>query len=96
VSLLARVSEALRAAGLPHALIGASAMTLHGVNARLSTWISSSSIRPLRRRPRDAWDIQQILAGPERDALIAGVDRELQDLPQECSRLWQRILDAAT
>src|SRR5215218_10403475 len=32
VSLLARVSEALRAAGVPYALIGASAMTIDGVN----------------------------------------------------------------
>jgi predicted nucleotidyltransferase len=32
VSLLARVSGALQAAGIPYALIGASALTIHGVN----------------------------------------------------------------
>lgn len=43
--------------------------------------------------PQDAWDIQQLLAGPERASLIAEVERDLQDLPRHASRLWQRILD---
>jgi hypothetical protein len=43
--------------------------------------------------PQDAWDIQQLLAGPERAPLIAEVERDLQDLPGHASRLWRRILD---
>jgi len=43
--------------------------------------------------PQDAWDIQQLLTGPEREPLIAGVERELPRLPTECSTFWRRILD---
>ncbi|HET7042001.1 MAG TPA: hypothetical protein VFI13_08270, partial [Gemmatimonadales bacterium] len=32
MSLLARVSEVLKARGIPHVLVGASALTIHGVN----------------------------------------------------------------
>ncbi len=173
MSLLARVSESLRAAGIPHALIGASALTIHGVNRSTldvdlfvvdptcldrRTWdlLATEGISVEVRKgdpddplagvvrfeipaelpvdvvvgkyvwqrktieragtaifagveipvlggadlillklyaggPQDAWDIQQILAGPERDSLIAGVERELPELPRECSRLWRRI-----
>ena len=175
MSLLARVSEALRAAGVPYALIGASAMTIHGVNRstidvdlfvldpacldrRFWDPLAAEGISVEVRRgdpddplagvarfeippelpldvvvgkyvwqrktieraqtaifagvevpvltgvdlillklyaggPQDAWDIQQILAGPERESLLAGVERELPALPKDCSRLWRRILD---
>jgi predicted nucleotidyltransferase len=175
VSLLARVSEALRAAGVHYALIGASAMTIHGVNRstidvdlfvldpacldrRLWGSLAAEGVAVEIRRgdpddplagvvrfetplelpvdvvvgkyvwqrktierartalfagvevpvltgvdlillklyaggPQDTWDIQQILAGPERESLIAGVERELPELPKDCSRLWRRILD---
>jgi predicted nucleotidyltransferase len=43
--------------------------------------------------PQDAWDIQQLLAGPNREWLIAGVESELEVLPSECSRLWKRIIE---
>lgn len=68
MSLLARVSEALRTRGIPHVLVGASALTIHGVN-------------------------RSTIVGPERDALIAGVERELSDLPADASRLWRQILE---
>jgi predicted nucleotidyltransferase len=42
--------------------------------------------------PQDAWDVQQLLAGPDRESLIAGVERELEALPAESSKLWKRIL----
>lgn len=175
MNLLARVSESLRAAGIPYALIGASALTIHGVNRSTldvdlfavdpacldrQTWdlLAAEGIGVDVRRgepddplagvvrfevpielpvdlvvgkyvwqrkmieragtaifagvevpvlggadlillklyaggPQDAWDIQQILAGPERDSLIAGVERELPELPKECSRLWRRIAE---
>lgn len=177
MSLLARVSESLRAAGIPHALIGASALTIHGVNRSTidvdllvldpacldrRTWDSLAAEgvsievrkgdpddplagvvrfevppelpvdvvvgkhawqRKLLERtqaarfagvevpvlngvdlillklyaggPQDAWDIQQILAGPERNSLVAGVEHELPALPRECARLWRRILDSS-
>jgi predicted nucleotidyltransferase len=175
VSLLARVSEVLKARGIPHVLVGASALTIHGINrstldvdlftldracldplmwealaaegvsvdvrkgdpddplagvVRLEVppelpldvvvgkhrWQQRAIERaepatflgvriPVLRGvdlillklfaggPQDAWDIQQLLTGPERASLIEGVERELQDLPKECSRLWGRILE---
>ncbi len=175
MSLLAQVSGVLRTQGILHALIGASALTIHGVNRstldvdlftvdracldprlweRLATKGIGVEVRkgdpddplagvvrfevatelPLdlvvgkhlwQRRaieraatatfmgveipvlrgvdlillklfaggPQDAWDIQQLLMGPERDSLTAGVETELSDLPGDSSRLWRRILD---
>lgn len=42
---------------------------------------------------QDAWDIEQLLAGPDREALIEAVAAETGDLPARCGRLWKRILD---
>lgn len=41
--------------------------------------------------PQDAWDIDQLLAGAETDAVIADVERELPRLPPHASHLWLRI-----
>ena len=43
---------------------------------------------------QDAWDIEQMLAGPDREALIAAVAANLDDLPARCRRLWSRIMNA--
>ena len=43
---------------------------------------------------QDAWDIEQLLAGPDRPALIAAVATNLDDLPAQCRRLWSRIMNA--
>jgi predicted nucleotidyltransferase len=42
--------------------------------------------------PQDAWDIHQLLAAEGRVELVAGVDRELHELPEECQALWRRVL----
>lgn len=44
--------------------------------------------------PQDAWDILQILAGPDRETLIAAVEKELPRMPEKCSSLWKRILES--
>lgn len=175
LSLLARVVAVLEARGIPFALIGASALTIHGVN-RLTldmdllvidpvcldgrTWsgLAAEDVSVDVRRgdlsdplagvvrfeapwetsvdlvvgkfawqreilnrsrrtlfagvevpvleavelillklyaggPQDAWDIQQLLTGPERENLVAGVELELPRLPGHCSTFWRRILD---
>ncbi|HEV2852986.1 MAG TPA: hypothetical protein VHC97_09310 [Thermoanaerobaculia bacterium] len=43
--------------------------------------------------PQDAWDIQQLLAGEDRETLIAEVDRELPRLTSESAALWKKILE---
>lgn len=176
MSLLGRVSTALQAAGIPYALIGASALTVYGVNrSTLDVDLFAADPACLDRRtwdslgdeglgievrkgdfedplagvvrftalgdspvdlvigrsawqgkliaragtahfagvelpvltvvdlillklyaggPQDAWDIQQLLAGPERDSLVARVEGELSELPRRSFLLWRRIIEA--
>lgn len=42
--------------------------------------------------PQDAWDIAQLLAGPERQALIQEVEGKLSPLPEDSQRLWRRLV----
>lgn len=42
--------------------------------------------------PQDAWDIQQILSGDDRERLIAEVEREIPRLPQAAADFWRRVL----
>lgn len=42
--------------------------------------------------PQDAWDIEQLLAGPGRAALVADVEAALPGLPDDSRRLWARIV----
>ncbi|HYO14711.1 MAG TPA: hypothetical protein VE685_16065 [Thermoanaerobaculia bacterium] len=44
--------------------------------------------------PQDAWDILQTLEGPDREILIAAVEKELPRMPEKCSSLWKRILES--
>ena len=41
---------------------------------------------------QDAWDVAQLLAGPDREALIAEVSADIGDLPAHCRKSWERIL----
>ncbi len=43
--------------------------------------------------PQDAWDIQQLLDGENRDELIAEVEKLLPELSPEAAKLWRRILE---
>lgn len=42
--------------------------------------------------PQDAWDIEQLLAGDDREALIAEVEEQIESLPESAHALWRRIL----
>src|SRR6059036_2303956 len=42
--------------------------------------------------PQDAWDVEQLLAGPGRAALVAEVDAALGTPPEDSRRLWARIV----
>jgi hypothetical protein len=41
--------------------------------------------------PQDAWDVEQLLAGPERAATVAAVDRRVIALPEDSRTLWGRL-----
>ena len=43
---------------------------------------------------QDAWDIEQLLAGPDRESLVADVTADIEDLPARSRKLWRRILNA--
>lgn len=43
--------------------------------------------------PQDSWDIVQLLATPEREAIVAQVEPRLAQLPGDCRALWTRIRD---
>lgn len=43
--------------------------------------------------PQDAWDVTQLLAGANRAALVAEVERRSEDLPPDARRLWRNILE---
>jgi hypothetical protein len=42
--------------------------------------------------PQDAWDIVQLLAGSEGQAIIREVEGGLAPLPEESRRLWRRLV----
>lgn len=44
--------------------------------------------------PQDAWDIEQLLAVPERDALMIQVEAALGALPSRCRDQWIRIRES--
>jgi hypothetical protein len=40
---------------------------------------------------QDAWDVEQLLAAGDREALLAEVEERLTELPPECEALWRKI-----
>jgi hypothetical protein len=40
---------------------------------------------------QDSWDIEQLLAAGDRDALASEVERSLEDLPPDSADLWRKI-----
>jgi hypothetical protein len=43
---------------------------------------------------QDAWDVQQLLEGEDRDELIKEVERLLPELSADAEKLWRRILES--
>jgi predicted nucleotidyltransferase len=41
--------------------------------------------------PQDAWDVAQLLEGPERPDLVIEVEQGLADLPDDSRALWRRV-----
>lgn len=40
---------------------------------------------------QDRWDVEQLLARPDRDEIVQQVDARLPDLPAEARSLWDRL-----
>jgi len=44
--------------------------------------------------PRDAWDIAQLLADPQRAVHVSEVESRLADLPADARELWRRLVSS--
>lgn len=42
---------------------------------------------------QDAWDVLQLLAGPDRETLVSQVSADIDVLPARCRRLWEQVLE---
>lgn len=42
---------------------------------------------------QDAWDVLQLLAGPDRETLVSQVSADVDVLPARCRRLWEQVLE---
>jgi hypothetical protein len=66
--------------------------TIDGVSVPVAAPTDLILLKLYAGGPQDAWDIEQLLAGPDRDQLIASVEATLDALPQDAARLWARIV----
>ncbi|MGH7312349.1 MAG: hypothetical protein ACREJV_04185 [Candidatus Rokuibacteriota bacterium] len=69
----------------------ARAAAIEGVDVPVATPADLILLKLYAGGPQDAWDIEQLLAGPERAAFVAEVEATLDTLPAECRGLWRRI-----
>jgi hypothetical protein len=76
-------------------LAGARDAVLEGVRVPVASAAGLILLKLYAGGPQDAWDIAQLLGGPDRAALVREVEASLAALPPECRRLWARTLDAA-
>lgn len=66
-------------------------VAIEGVDVAVASAADLILLKLYAGGPQDAWDIEQLLAGPGSGALIAEVEATLEALPAECRRLWERI-----
>ena len=65
---------------------------IEGVSVPVATAADLVLLKLYAGGPQDAWDVEQLLAGPGRAALVAEVDAALGTLPEDTRRLWARIV----
>ena len=81
-----------RSAWQARVLERASPRTIEGVSVPVVTAADLVLLKLYAGGPQDAWDVEQLLAGPTRAALVAEVDAALATLPEDSRRLWARIV----
>jgi hypothetical protein len=74
------------------ALRRAMVQTIGGVSVRVVTAADLVLLKLYAGGIQDRWDIQQLLAGPDRDEIVAAVGREIERLPPRCRQLWKDLL----
>ena len=73
---------------------GASEALIEDVRVPVASPVDLILLKLYAAGPQDAWDIQQLLAGPDGTALTAQVDAAVTALPPEGRSLWTRIRGA--
>lgn len=81
-----------RAAWQARVLERTSPGNIEGVSVPVATPADLVLLKLYAGGPQDAWDVEQLLAGPGRAALVAEVDAALGTLPEDSRRLWARII----
>jgi hypothetical protein len=66
--------------------------TIEGVVVPVATPVDLILLKLYAAGPQDAWDVEQLLAAGDREALIAQVQTTLSALPEDSRRLWARIV----
>ncbi len=70
----------------------ASPSEIEGISVPVATAADVVLLKLYAGGPQDAWDVEQLLGGSDRAALVADVDAALPALPEESRRLWARIV----
>jgi len=81
-----------RSAWQAQVLERASPSEIEGVSVPVATVADLVLLKLYAGGPQDAWDVEQLLAGPGRTALVAEVDAALGALPEDSRRIWARIV----
>ena len=64
---------------------------IEGVSVPVASRVDLILLKLFAGGPQDAWDIAQLLDGPDRDVLSGEVERSLDALPSSCRDIWSRL-----
>ena len=81
-----------RSAWQARVLERASASKIEGISVPVATAADLILLKLYAGGPQDAWDVERLLVGPGRAALVAEVAAMLGTLPEDSRRLWARIV----
>lgn len=83
-----------RAAWQADVLRRATAVQIGGAAVPVATAADLVLLKLYAGGPQDRWDVAQLLAGPDRDAVVAAVDRTVGALPAACAALWDTLRES--
>ena len=66
--------------------------SIEGVDVPVARTADLALLKLYAGGPQDAWDVTQLLEGPDRSGLVAEIERGLADLPDDSRALWRRIV----
>ena len=72
-------------------IIGRAQPPVHGTGVRAARADDLVLLKLFAGGSQDRWDIEQLLALPEHDAIVAAVDERIGQLPAPARQLWQQL-----